>query len=334
MVVWAADQALRPARAPNRVASRGRRVKASAWAVNIHHLELFFHVAKHGGISRAVRNMPYGIQQPAVSSQILLLEQDLGVKLFDRSPFRLTPQGEELFAFARPFFENLSPIAAKLRRGAAPHLRVAASEWVLRDYLPAVIKTLRQREPGLRLALRSGLQATMEQGLIEGDVDLAFTPLETRPSGRIRSLGLLQLPLVLVVPAKSRLRRASDLWARGEIGEPLICLPSTEVITRRFRDGLKRLKIEWAPAIEASSMELITQYVANGYGVGVSVEVGPESGVRGVRRIPLDGFAPLVIAALWTGKPIPLVQALLDESQRYVAARWPQQALAGWPKQG
>ena len=51
--------------------------------MNLHHVELFYHVAKHGGISRAVRHMPYGIQQPAVSSQILLLEQDLGVKLFD-----------------------------------------------------------------------------------------------------------------------------------------------------------------------------------------------------------------------------------------------------------
>lgn len=57
--------------------------------MNIHHLELFYYVARHGGISSAVRQMPYGIQQPAVSSQILQLEKDLGVKLFERQPFRL-----------------------------------------------------------------------------------------------------------------------------------------------------------------------------------------------------------------------------------------------------
>ena len=39
--------------------------------LNIHHLELFYYVAKHGGIMAAVRNIPYGIQQPAVSGQIL-----------------------------------------------------------------------------------------------------------------------------------------------------------------------------------------------------------------------------------------------------------------------
>ena len=67
--------------------------------MNVHHLELFFYVAKHGGISSAVRHMPYGIQQPAVSGQILQLEEYLGQKLFHRRPFSLTPGGERLFRF-------------------------------------------------------------------------------------------------------------------------------------------------------------------------------------------------------------------------------------------
>ena len=61
--------------------------------MNIHHLELFYYVAKFEGITAAVRKMPYGIQQPAVSGQILQLERDLGVKLFNRRPFALTPAG-------------------------------------------------------------------------------------------------------------------------------------------------------------------------------------------------------------------------------------------------
>ena len=39
--------------------------------MNIHHLELFYYVARHGGITEAVRNIPYGIQQPAVSGQVV-----------------------------------------------------------------------------------------------------------------------------------------------------------------------------------------------------------------------------------------------------------------------
>ena len=88
-------------------------------SVNVHHLELFYYVAKHGGISQAVRNMPYGIQQPAVSGQVLALEEMLNTRLFQRRPFALTPAGRRLAEFITPFFENLDEIAAELRGEAA-----------------------------------------------------------------------------------------------------------------------------------------------------------------------------------------------------------------------
>ena len=104
--------------------------------MNIHHLELFYYVARHGGISEAVRNMPYGIQQPAISGQIIQLEEDLGVTLFQRRPFSLTPPGAQLYEFIKPFFDNLMPMAEKLRGGVSQHLRIAASEILVRDHLP------------------------------------------------------------------------------------------------------------------------------------------------------------------------------------------------------
>ncbi len=73
--------------------------------MNIHHLELFYYVARHGGISEAARQMPYGIQQPAVSGQMIQLEEYLGVKLFQRRPFALTRQGEMLFEFVQPLID-------------------------------------------------------------------------------------------------------------------------------------------------------------------------------------------------------------------------------------
>src|SRR5206468_12272938 len=99
--------------------------------MNIHHLELFYYVAKHGGISEAVRNMPYGIQQPAMSGQIIQLEESLGATLFQRRPFGLTRQGEELFAFIAPFFEQLQPVAENIRGGISQHNRIGASDIVL-----------------------------------------------------------------------------------------------------------------------------------------------------------------------------------------------------------
>jgi len=82
--------------------------------VNVHHLELFYYVARHGGISEAVRKIPYGIQQPAVSAQIIQLERTLGAKLFQRRPFELTPAGARLYAFIEPFFGELLKVAAEI----------------------------------------------------------------------------------------------------------------------------------------------------------------------------------------------------------------------------
>ena len=64
--------------------------------MNIHHLELFYYVACHGGISEAVRHMPYGIQQPAVSDQVIQLEEFLGVTLF-HGPVEIWKTAQELW---------------------------------------------------------------------------------------------------------------------------------------------------------------------------------------------------------------------------------------------
>ncbi len=85
--------------------------------MNIHHLELFYYVAKHEGISNAVRKIPYGIQQPAVSSQIALLEEHIDAPLFHRRPFELTETGRKLYEFVEPFFSNLDKMADDLRGG-------------------------------------------------------------------------------------------------------------------------------------------------------------------------------------------------------------------------
>src|SRR5262245_20251052 len=191
--------------------------------MNVHHLELFYHVAKHGGISEAVRNMPYGIQQPAVSGQILQLEEHLGHKLFQRRPFALTPAGRELFAFVEPFFSNVQEAGARLRGETAQRLRLAAPSTILREHLPSLLEQHRRTFPQMRLRLRDANQATAENLLRKQEVDLAITELEGRPSSGIRCCELLSLPLYLLVPQTHPVRSAAELWKKKEIADPLIC---------------------------------------------------------------------------------------------------------------
>jgi DNA-binding transcriptional LysR family regulator len=217
--------------------------------MNVHHLELFYYVAKHGGIMPAVRNIPYGIQQPAVSSQILQLEEFLGATLFHRRPFALTGEGEKLFQFIQPFFGNLSRVADELRGGRARLIRIGASSIVLREHLPGLLQSVRKKFPGLRVALREGDPAELGQWLEEGDLDLAVTLIEKKMPAGFHSLKLIELPLVLLVEQGSDLASAEELWGRDRIAEPLICLPPAESITKIFQEQLRRRAVDWFPSI-------------------------------------------------------------------------------------
>ena len=291
--------------------------------MNVHHLELFYYVARYGGISSAVRHMPYGIQQPAVSAQILRLENDLGVKLFERQPFRLTEAGEELQEFVEPFFSNMDEVARRLKNGASPQLRVGASEVVLRSHFPAVLERLRHSHPRVRLGLRSGFDTDLLAWLREGQVDLVFTPLAGKPPAQAQCFSLLRLPLVLLVPKSWKIRDAAELWAKKRPEQTLISMPAREGVTVVFQRGLRRRGVDWPVTIEASSIDLITQYVAAGRGAGVSLALAELIEHPKVRVLPLPDFEMLDIVALWRGEKSALITGILEEGRRYAAELWP-----------
>lgn len=290
--------------------------------MNIHHLELFHYVATHGGISRAVRHMPYGIQQPAVSSQILQLEDDLGTKLFERVPFRLTPAGEELHRFIQPFFSGLDATAERIRKGNVPRLRIGAAEMVLADYLPAVLGRLRKTHPHFRLGLQTAGNSELETLFAERQIDVALSPLDRKLPARLKRELLVRLPLALLVPRTSRWQSGTELTADGLLEQPLICLPASERICSLFQDELKARKLEWPVAIEASSLALLSRYVENSYGVGVSVGVPGLPKHPKVRALPLSGFPELELYAVWSEDADPLIEDFLREVREYVRTEW------------
>src|SRR5208282_2141091 len=167
--------------------------------MNIHHLELFYYVARHGGIMEAVRNIPYGIQQPAVSGQIAQLEEHLGVTLFQRRPFALSAHGQKLFDFVESFFSNLETMESELQGGHARHLRIGGSTIVLREYIPELAQKLRKKFPGLKLGLRLGHQVELESMLRKDEIDFAITIIEHKSGPYLHSVPLIELPLVLLV---------------------------------------------------------------------------------------------------------------------------------------
>jgi len=283
--------------------------------MNVHHLELFYYVARHGGIMEAVRNIPYGIQQPAISGQVAQLEEHLGVTLFNRRPFSLTPDGEKLYKFIHPFFSNIDKITSELQGGQERHIRIGASSIILRDHLPSLFRDLRKKFPTLKISLREGYPAQLEHLLVKEEIDIAVTLLEKKAVAGIHTRELLELPMVLLVEKGSGITSAEQLWKRDHITEPLICLPPGELICKQFQQKITDLGVDWFPSIEASSADLVETYVANGLGVGVSVAIPKKSMPENIQALPLPGFPPVIIGAMWRGRTTQLLQIFLNEFQ-------------------
>jgi len=292
--------------------------------MNPHHLELFYHVAKSGGVSRAARQMSYGIQQPSVSAQVNALERDLGVSLYERRPFKLTPAGQELFEFVKPFFGRIAEMRERIQGGA--QMRLGASPILFRDHLPPVIEAVRKKFPKLTLVLRALNQPELIEAIEHNELDLAVSLIPDNLGPAIRTVDLVELPLALLVPKGVKVKEAKELWQSGKVTEPLISLGPKELISQLFQQTLAKLEVTWNPRVEMDSLDLIESYVDAGYGIGLSVRPPGQrvSKRAGVRVLELPDFPSVRMGILYREEATPseevrkaFVEAIQREGARF-----------------
>jgi len=119
-------------------------------------IRAFLAVAETGSLSAAARSVSQS--QPTLGRQIKLLEEQMGLRLFERQTrgFKLTSTGESLLEPAkamRDAFGQLSLRAAGRDHKMQGTVRITASEVMARHVMPAVIATLRQEEPDIQIEL-------------------------------------------------------------------------------------------------------------------------------------------------------------------------------------
>lgn len=282
--------------------------------MNVHHLELFYYVARHGGVSAAARAMPYGIQQPAISAQILQLEDALGVTLYQRRPFQLTREGQTLYDFVSPFFGGLNEMSDRLRGGGEKRLRIAAAEVVQRDYLPELLARMRRRVKGFHFTLAHGRQQEIESLLAAQEIDVGLSTLMDKTAANIEARELIRLPVVLLVTKQSGLTKASQILEQDRIDLPLVTLDSRDVLPRAFQTMLRQRGLEWMPSLEVGSLDLVVRYVAEGFGAGLALRHPRVALPETVKALPLDGFPDLSFGVLWTGRLSPLGETFVAEA--------------------
>jgi DNA-binding transcriptional LysR family regulator len=176
--------------------------------VNLHHLELFYYVAEAEGISNAVKVMPYSIQQPAISQQVVSLEKHLGVRLFERRPFKLTDAGRVLLATVAPFMEKLATLEDDLRMLDKQRLRLGCASIIAEHYIPMILPELMDEFPKLTPVISEIEGKSPYRELVSGDIDAVISSEPLPRSRKFNYDSLLTIPYRVVV------KKGSDLEKR------------------------------------------------------------------------------------------------------------------------
>src|SRR5262245_656673 len=150
--------------------------------VDLHQLRIFVAVARLGNFTRAAERL--GLSQPSLSLHIRQLEQDLGVRLFDRSTrsVALTPAGEDFLPTAERLLDDFRAAAAAVADLAARRrgrVAVAVLPSVAADLLPRAIALLRARHPDVSVSLRDDVAEHIPARVRSGEVDFGLGAIDS-----------------------------------------------------------------------------------------------------------------------------------------------------------
>lgn len=230
----------------------------------------FLEVAKQGSFSRAGEKVFRS--QSAVSSQIRLLEQEYGDRLFDRSSktVKLTPAGEVLYEYAERLKslrdESLNAVADY---GRAPRgtLRIGANEATCLYVLPSVFAEYCQRYPAVRISIYRNFTYKIVEKLENGAIDVGIVSLPVKsPSLKVRPI--FRDKLMLMVSTRNPLAQ-HEVVAVKEVAKQPLLFPKTGH-TRRLLDrlfGSQNTKVQ--VRMELPSIGMIKSFVAADLGVSL-----------------------------------------------------------------
>ncbi len=156
-----------------------------------------------------------GVSQPALSKQIISIEKEFGITLFNRSsvPLTLTPAGEEIVKQCKEMLysqSQLQSIADEFKNGNKGRLIIGISPFRATYFLNDVILKLREKFTGLEIVLKETGSAELHKMAVEGKVDLAII---NKPFDEtlLNVIPLCEEKLVLAIPKNV----SSKLLKRG-----------------------------------------------------------------------------------------------------------------------
>jgi len=236
--------------------------------MNLRYLQTFVGIAEAGSIARAGARL--NVSQPAASRQILALEAELGVRLFDRigRRLRLSSEGEDLLRQSRRLLMEADLLKARARALKGGHtgiLRVGATPMVIENTLSAFLSQYRFRHPGVEVHFVEDGGLRLPSRLEHGDVHLALVV----PDDSFRNRLLYPVHNLAVLSSKHRLssRRALDVADLAD--EALLLLHRSFGSREWFEAACNIAHIRPRVLLESAAPHTLIALTGAGYGVAV-----------------------------------------------------------------
>lgn len=232
-------------------------------------LETFLEVARHASFSRAAEKRFR--TQPAISSQIRSLEEEVGAKLFDRSGGKvsLTAGGK---AFQKYVEETLDArkamlvAIAEMERVPRGEIIVGANEGTCLHILPEVFADFKKQYPDVSVNIKRSDYAGILESVIDNSVDFGVVSLPVTDN-RLTVVLIHRDELVIIVPPSHPLGKLKSAPI-AEAGKFPLVVPKVG----HTRDSLEELfherRLKPNYTMELDSSELLKRFVAAGVGVG------------------------------------------------------------------
>lgn len=285
--------------------------------MELRHLRYFRAVAELLNFSRAAEKLR--VAQPALSRQIRALEEELGVRLFDRD------RGVQMTDAGRIFFRQTVKILAQVEVAVAEVRAVTAdngmgelivcNDWRLAgNFVPEVVADFHRQFPRAEVTLRDLRFHDQLAALRSRRAHLGFVVRSVLGRvGELETLLVLRTRLMLVLPARHPRARERTVRMADLAGEKWVTLDEKEAPGyRAFVTQLARLS-GFVPKFgqAATAFEGLVARVAMGYGVALTLENLAPRQNRLVRVVASD-IEPLELCAVWHRREkSPLLQGFL-----------------------
>jgi DNA-binding transcriptional LysR family regulator len=275
--------------------------------VELRQLQYLRHIARVSGFRRAADELD--MSQATLSEQIKLLEQELGVRLFERGGrnLTLTRAGHTLLARAERILEEVKAAQdemlefAHLDRG---QLIVGTMTGNGPFWLPGFLAAFMRQHPHLELTLVERVSGVLLKMLESGEVHVACILVPTEAPNVPPDIELRQVysrELVVVVARHHRFANRTSISLEEVAGERLILTSPEEAPRRVVERAFAARNLQPQVSFEADDPMTLIGLAAEGIAIGITGENIARANPDRVVGLPVDGVRMRYSLALaWT----------------------------------